>query len=217
MKVMYLVHARLRTSTSAKQLPSFSSFPRPNLFDSAVPVPAVPIGSIEGTFDFGPVYFGEPLEPSRFNATTPAMEQISGTAVNEISENGGDYHTVERDLQTLHERVQLLEQRVDQPVGRERTLEMVVAFLWLAHVRLGTLAAQRNSNEFHLVSMHAPGVLEAAPRASTVCPPLNNSRPCDPPISADYFTSEDLTEFMNIDAVGASKNPRSDSGYQTGR
>lgn len=71
------------------------------------------------------------------------------------------------EVQTLRQRVQLLEQRLSQPSEREQDLEMVLGNVWQALVRSRSADAQPESPVWRLVRRFAGSILSAVPRSST--------------------------------------------------
>lgn len=148
------------------------------------------------------------------NDTLETPAESSNTASADAIQIGGP---VLSDLQVLRERVQLLEQRISQPTGRESDLEMVLGIVWQALVRSGSEDGQPESPVWRLVQRHARNVL-----STTTGPALPVQANLDAlggqGNSAATLNAEDWVSLINYPSIPVpSKGICSDSGYNTGR
>lgn len=124
--------------------------------------------------------------------------------------------TLFSDVQTLRQRVQLLEQRLSQPTDREQDLEMVLGNVWQALVRAGSADAQPESPVWRLVRRFAGGVLSTAPRPSHEAQPPAAQSPPPQYANASMLDMRNLLGSRTLpDASKPLNGP--DSGYGSSR
>ncbi|KAK4505478.1 hypothetical protein PRZ48_003441 [Zasmidium cellare] len=110
------------------------------------------------------------------------------------------------EVQTLRERVVLLEQRLSQPSDREQDLEMVLGNVWQALVRTRSADAQPESPVWRLVRRFAGSILSTVPRSSA------ESQPTGTQTAPSSFQWQDLLGACGPPVPSGSRTG-GDSGY----
>lgn len=142
----------------------------------------------------------------------PSIEYPNAHGANTVQIDGSFMN----DIQSLRQRVQLLEQRFSQPTERESDLEMVLGNVWQALVRTGSSDAQPESPVWRLVRRFARNILSTTTEPAVVTQEhVGESRgPAD--LSTNLFSEDWMDMFNDPSMVGPSKGSHSDSGYRTG-
>lgn len=116
------------------------------------------------------------------------------------------------DVQSLRERVHLLEQRLSYPNEREQDLEMVLANVWQALVRTGSADAQPESPIWRLVRRFAGNTLSSVPANSSNAQPAVEQMSSLPSMDTSALEWQGLFGTCPPPALLNPQNT-SDSGY----